>query len=307
MPNSAVFTQADREAAQTAETPKDDNPELDNLEEEVQHEMAEPEKVDEVLEQAIARGFDPDYEGDDAKTAAEFIEYGEVLDEKKSQDRKERQLRDRLDRMEVERSILAESDSVNLRQKMLDLTSLHKEAVEQANYDDVQMLQKQMEQTKFQLRRVNEIAGSPQSKNTASIDEDAQVLIDKFESKNTWIKNGDDADTQYAQFLFNKSLGQSQKENQSDRVEEAIEAVKAGIPHRFKQTNNARKQAADSSKGKGRQPKASQITEKDLSREELTAYKSFKRAGIYKTPGEYHKEMLGGVEERKAAFSKGEV
>lgn len=317
MPEKAVFTHADvaaihdknakaptdlaamvadgmNEMVAKGEDPATFSPELES---ESESESEEESGVDEVLEQAIAKGFDPDYEGDDAKTLEEFIEYGEALQEKKEQDRQERQLRDRLDRLEVERSILAESDSVNLRQKMLDLTGLHKDAVEDADYAKVTVIQKQMDETRLQLQKVNKLTtpvASP-TKQSAKIDDEAQSLIDNFEAKNKWIANGDEQDTQYAQFIFSKTLGQSQLDDQTERVQEAIDAVKTAIPHRFKNTNKARSQAADGLRGKGRTPKASQISERDLSREELNAFKAFKRAGVYTTPGEYYKEMIEGV------------
>lgn len=318
MPEKAVFTHADVAAIhdKNAQAPTDlaamvadgmnemvvngEDPATFNNPESESELESEPEakpEVDEVLEQAIAKGFDPDYEGEDAKTAEEFLTYGEALEDKKKTDRQERQLRDRLDRLEVERSILAESDAANLRQRMLDLTNLHKDAVEEADYTQVTAIQKQMDETKLQLQRVNLLTDKipPASKGAAKIDEEAQSIISDFETKNKWIQDGDEADTQYAQFIFNKTLGESQLEGQSERVEEAIAAVKVAIPHRFKSVNKARSKAADSSKGKGRTPKSSQITERDLSREELNAFKAFKRAGVYKTPGEYHKEMIEGV------------
>ena len=318
MSEKAVFTQADVNALhdKNAETPVDlaamvasgmndmvangeDPATFSEPEEEfkTEQEGEQEGEVDEVLEQAIAKGFDPDYEGEDAKTAEEFIAYGEALEEKKATDRKARQLDDRLERLEVERSILAESDAANLRQRMQDLTSMHKDAVEEADYGQVTAIQKQLDETRLQLQRVNKLTEKvqPPSKQTASVDEDAQDLINDFEAKNKWIQDGDDKDTQYAQFVFNRSLGQSQLEGQSERVEEAIDAVKDAIPHRFKSVNKARNKAAENSKGKGRSPKASQVTERDLSREELNAYKAFKRSGVYNTPGEYYKEMVEGV------------
>lgn len=315
MPEKAVFTHADVAAIhdKNAQAPTDlaasvaeemnkmvengeDPATFNNPESESESVIESEPEVDEVLEQAVANGYDPDYEGDNPKTPEEFNAYSDKVSEEKARKVQDRATQSRLDKLEGERAVLAETDASNLRQKLVDLTSLHKDAVEEADYDQVTSIQKQMDETRVKLHNVNSLAKPPPvSKGPAAIDEGAQTLINDFEAKNKWIQNKDEADTQYAQFIFNKTLGNSQLNDQSERVEEAIDAVKAAIPHRFKSTNKARSQAASSLKGKGRTLKASQVTERDLSSEELKAFKSFKRAGVYKTPGEYYKDMVEGV------------
>lgn len=252
------------------------------------------EEVNEVLEDALSKGYDPDYEGDDAKTPEEFVAYSDDLNLKKAQERENKEYKKRIERLEKEKSVLAENDASNLRQKILDLGKFHKEAVEEGDYDRVTAIQKQMEETKSQLYKVNQLTNTEtgrQSDTSPGISEGAQTIIDDFEADNTWLADGNDVDTQIAQTIFNKYLVDNPSNNQVNMVRGAIAAVKDKLPSRFKQINKARNKPSDSVKGKGRTPKASQITERDLSQEELSAFKAFKRSGTYKTVQEFYTDI----------------
>lgn len=314
MPEKATYSNADLRKSKTEDKPSpplaetvaaemnamvaagEDPAIYERPEDETVSEIDPEEEVDEVLEAAIARGYDPDYKGDDAKTLEEFTAYGEALDKKQKDERDDRELRDRLDRLEVDRRVLAESDASNFRQKIMDLSKLHKEAVEEGDYDRVTAIQKQLDETKTQLFKINNLTKantSPRESTVGNIDREAQNIINDFEAANPWLDNGSDTDTQIAQTVFNKYLEDHPSLDQSEMVNGAIAAVKEKLPSRFKRVNKARAKPSDSVKSRGRTPKASQISEQNLSTEEMNAFKAFKRAGTYNTVQEFYADIAG--------------
>jgi pterin-4a-carbinolamine dehydratase len=264
-------------------------------------------------QRAIDMGWNPEYDGEDAVTAKEFIARGSFFKKIKSQNQTITKQSEKLTAQEKQIQFLMERNKVALKvgyeKAVAELKAQKREALRDQDFETADAIDDKITQTKEDFEeassKMNELAAPADE---AEDDPDAEVKalvtqqIDDFRDKHTWYdEENDDYDAEMAEVadgIGRRYLREHGKQKDVSKVLAHIEKRMAEIyPQKFEKAPARNKQRQRVEGGGRRAPTrqargaAAKYTIDDLDSDERSIVKSMVRSGQVKSEEEYIQQL----------------
>lgn len=223
----------------------------------------------EQIEEAQAQGWQEDFEGDNKKSAAEFIHDGKFFKEIGELKSKNKKLSQSFDQLTTHYEKVRESD-------LKKAESDYQEKIEQLKSDKVQALDE------GDNRRVVEIDEQIRTTEKPVVEKIAQANNDF----NDWVKTNEWYDDSEFLRVEADSIGQQYYDSgkRGAQLFTAIEKhIKRKYPNEFENENRSRPASVEGGSNGTTKPVSGKVSIKDLTREERQVFERFKSNGIFKT------------------------
>lgn len=233
--------------------------------------MSDP-QVDPITELAVEMGFNPDYDGENKKTAAEFIKHGAKI--QRSQSEKIKDLIDQSAEMRsdfvkmqetFDKSLTAQQEQArkNLELQRAELEAKRYQAVDEADTEEFKRIDKQIRDIDKQASDI---------KPSEKVPKEQEIFNDWWSDKKAWLKQGSAAEKEMMKAITNFRIDNGGNATKvldvNKELAAAEEHLKKLYPENFGLKPEEKPGGASVGEGK---PKSTGTGEPKLKKSELTS------------------------------------